>query len=113
MEVRIGRVSRTIPTADSDTTAMNRLTRRSFLEKFSTLTAGGLLATTVRTSLLAAPQSTPHISFPIIPRDRIAVASYPFRAYINAPNNRDRDPKLSGMDLIEFPSEVVTKFGVN
>jgi len=92
---------------------MNLLTRRSFLEKFSTLTAGGLLATTARTSRAAAPQSTPRIPFPTAPRDRIAVASYPFRAYINAPNNRDRDPKLPGMDLTQFPSEVVTKFGVN
>jgi sugar phosphate isomerase/epimerase len=91
---------------------MNTLTRRSFLEKISTVTAGGFLVTTAARSL-AAQQSTPHIAFPTSPRDRIAVASYPFRAYINAPGNRDRDSKLPGMDLTQFPSEVATKFGVH
>jgi sugar phosphate isomerase/epimerase len=89
---------------------MTSLTRRSFLEKLSALTAGGLLASTAQR---AAPQSQPHIPFPTAPRDRISVASYPFRGYINSPRNRDRDPKLPGMDLAEFPSEVVAKFGVH
>jgi sugar phosphate isomerase/epimerase len=51
--------------------------------------------------------------FPSAARDRIAVASYPFRAYIESPGNRDRDPTLPGMDLIQFPAEVVKKFGVH
>jgi sugar phosphate isomerase/epimerase len=110
--MRIAVSSRTIRSALS-TTTMNPLTRRSFLEKFSTLTAGGLLAGASPTFLVAASQSDPHIAFPTAPRDRIAVASYPFRAYMNAPNNRARDPKLPGMDLLQFPSEVVAKFGVH
>jgi sugar phosphate isomerase/epimerase len=91
---------------------MNSLTRRGFIETLSTITAGSFLAANAPTSL-AAEQSTPHVTFPSAPRDRIAVASYPFRAYINVANNRSRDPKLPGMDLIQFPSEVVTKFGVH
>jgi sugar phosphate isomerase/epimerase len=91
---------------------MNPLTRRSFLETLSTLAAGGVIASTSPTILAGADQPSPHISFPTAPRDRIAVASYPFRAYMNAPNNRDRDAKLPGIDLLQFPSEVTTKFGV-
>ncbi len=55
----------------------------------------------------------PHISFPTAPRDRLAVASYPFRAYIDSPNNRDRNHSLPGMELTEFPAEVVKKFNVH
>jgi sugar phosphate isomerase/epimerase len=92
---------------------MNSLTRRSFIEKFSTFTAGGILASASPAILAAADQPGPHVAFPAAPRDRIAVASYPFRAYIDAPNNRDRNPKLPGMELLQFPSEVVAKFGVH
>ena len=55
----------------------------------------------------------PHISFPRAPRDRISVASYPFRAYIESPTNHDRDPSLPGMDLTDFAAEVVRKFNVH
>jgi hypothetical protein len=91
---------------------MNLLTRRVFLERLSTITAGSFLATHAP-SALAAGQSAPHLQFPTEPRDRIAVASYPFRAYMDVPNNRDRNASLPGMDLTQFPSEVVSKFGVH
>jgi sugar phosphate isomerase/epimerase len=91
---------------------MNLLTRRDFLERLSTITAGSFLATHAP-SALAAGQSAPHLQFPTEPRDRIAVASYPFRAYMDVPNNRDRNASLPGMDLTQFPSEVVSKFGVH
>jgi sugar phosphate isomerase/epimerase len=63
----------------------------------------------------ALPESNPqpHINFPTAPRDRISVTSYPFRAYIESPTNRDRDPKLPGMDLKDFPAEVVKRFNVH
>ena len=64
-------------------------------------------------NLFAGTQAEPHISFPTAPRDRIAVASYPFRAYINSPSNRDRDSKLPGMDLAKFASHVLAKFAVH
>ena len=91
---------------------MNPITRRTFLEQASALVAGNLFVSTVSAaSATDAPQ--PHISFPTEPRDRIAIASYPFRSYINAPGNRDRNPSLPGMDLIQFPAEVIKKFGVH
>ena len=91
---------------------MISLTRRKFLENLSAVAAGNFIA---GPALLAARASDPepHISFPTSPRDRIAVASYPFRAYINSPGNRDRNPSHPGMDLTQFPAEVVKKFGVH
>lgn len=61
----------------------------------------------------AAADPQPHIVFPTAPRDRISVTSYPFRAYMDSPTNHDRDPKLPGMDLKDFPVEVVKKFGIH
>jgi sugar phosphate isomerase/epimerase len=54
----------------------------------------------------------PNFKFPVSARDRLAVASYPFRGYIESPGNRDRDPKLPGMDLVAFAAQVKQKFGV-
>ncbi len=93
------------------------LTRRAFLEKLSALTAGGLVASGVRGAFGAdrsdeSAASQPHISLPRAPRDRISVASYSFRAYIDGPANHDRDRSLPGMDLTDFPAEVVKKFNI-
>lgn len=53
------------------------------------------------------------LSLPRAPRDRISVASYPFRAYIESPTNHEHDPNLPGMDLKDFAREVVKKFNVH
>jgi sugar phosphate isomerase/epimerase len=92
---------------------MNSLTRRAFLEKLSALAAGNFLASAATMGTRANVTADPHISFPTAPRDRIAIASYPFRTYIDIPGNRDRNKSLPGMDLIQFPAEVVKKFGVH
>src|SRR5580692_2017548 len=90
---------------------MDSLTRRAFMERLSVLTAGGLAA------VVSGPSgnldSEPHIPFPIHPRERISIASYPFRAYIVSPDNRDRDTGLPGINLLEFPAHVVAKFNVH
>jgi len=92
---------------------MDSLTRRTFLEKASVLTAGALVAASGLRTAAAESKPEPHIPFPTAPRDRLAVASYPFRAYIESPNNRDRNRSLPGMDLTEFGAEVVRKFNVH
>jgi sugar phosphate isomerase/epimerase len=92
---------------------MNSLTRRKFLENVSAVAAGHFLAVPALLAARATETPKPHISFPTAPRDRIAIASYPFRAYINSPGNRDRNPSHPGMDLTQFPTEVVNKFGVH
>ncbi|HKW18705.1 MAG TPA: TIM barrel protein [Terriglobales bacterium] len=91
-------------------TEMTLTTRRGFLGQVSGATVAVFAA---NCPLLAASEREPHISFPTAPRDRISVASYPFRAYIEAPGNRDRDAKLPGMDLKNFAAEVAKKFNVH
>src|SRR5579884_1267906 len=85
-------------------------TRRGFLGQLTGATAA-VFAGVGR--LCASKEREPHIAFPTAPRDRISVASYPFRAYIDAPGNRDRDPKLPGMDLKDFAAEIAKKFNVH
>jgi hypothetical protein len=55
----------------------------------------------------------PHIQFPIEPRARLAVTSWPFRAYIKSPTNRGRKTSVARKDLKEFPGFVVEKFRVH
>ena len=87
-------------------------TRREFFAKLAVSTAGSILFNPTG-ALFAATKSEPHIPFPTAPRDRISVASYPFRAYIDSPTNHDRDSKLPGMDLKDFGAEVVKKFNIH
>jgi sugar phosphate isomerase/epimerase len=54
----------------------------------------------------------PDIKFPTTTRERLAVASWPFRGYIESAKNEDRDRKLPGMDLREFAVRVKETFGV-
>jgi hypothetical protein len=60
---------------------MSLITRRRFVANASTLAAGTVFAGISHTAF-ADPK--PHIDFPTVARDRVAAASYPFRAYINA-----------------------------
>jgi sugar phosphate isomerase/epimerase len=76
------------------------------------MAAGGLTAAALP-GVLANPVSEPHILFPAHPRERISIASYPFRAYIVSPDNRDRDTTLPGMNLLEFPAHVAAKFNIH
>ncbi|MEY2413877.1 MAG: hypothetical protein QOD84_2483 [Acidobacteriaceae bacterium] len=100
------------------------LTRRSLLRSLPGITAaswvtlksGGAAALPFINFPASAEQagaSGPHMNFPSGARERIAVASWPFRAYIDSPTNSDRDPRVPGMDLKDFASNVVTKFNVN
>jgi sugar phosphate isomerase/epimerase len=93
--------------------AMNSLARRAFLEQLCVAAAGGVAAATLPRGLAASPDPEPHILFPAHPRERISIASYPFRAYIVSPDNRDRDTALPGMNLLEFPAHVVAKFNIH
>src|ERR1700733_3410561 len=47
----------------------------------------------------------PHVAFPSNPRERLAVASWPFRKLV--------DPKKGTLPLLDFPKMVVDRFGVN
>jgi sugar phosphate isomerase/epimerase len=62
---------------------------------------------------LLAADTKPRSVFPAKPIDRLSVASYPFRAFIESPSNHDRDPKQPGMDLVEFGKRVKREWGVH
>jgi len=47
----------------------------------------------------------PHVAFPSNPRERLAVASWPFRKLV--------DPKKGTLALVDFPKMVVDRFGVH
>jgi sugar phosphate isomerase/epimerase len=102
-------------------------TRRRFLWESGTALAGACLAPArnfVRgAAALArgagdgpASGSAPHIDFPGAARDRIAIASYPFRQFITP-----RDPGDTGapgaapgkLELKDFAAHVVEKFKIN
>lgn len=91
---------------------MNDQSRRTFLKSVSGLAAAGLAEAYLPVAF-PAPDVEPHILFPTRPRDRIAVPSYPFRAYIESPKNRDRNDDLPGMNLLDFPGHVVEKFNIH
>jgi sugar phosphate isomerase/epimerase len=91
---------------------MESLTRRAFIEKLSAVTVGGMVVGGMPNAF-GTSGGEPHIACPSAPRERISVASYPFRAYIESPANHDRDHSLPGMDLTDFAAEVVKKFNVH
>jgi sugar phosphate isomerase/epimerase len=52
------------------------------------------------------------VNFPTAPRERLAVASWPFRAFIESPTNEYRDKNQAGMDLKDFAANVKKDFSV-
>lgn len=70
-----------------------------------------LAATAVGGALVAHAQE-PAMHFPADARQRLAVTSYPFRAYFESPTNPGRKANVPGMDMLEFPKFVMEKFGV-
>ena len=59
-----------------------------------------------------ANENEPNLKFPTAARERLAVASWPFRAEIESATNEFRDKKRPGMDLREFAVKVREQFGV-
>src|SRR5262249_43365763 len=84
--------------------------RRSFLKTSSTLAAFYSVLGIGRGVL----PSQPNLQFPTEPSARLAVPSWPFREFIESPTNKwARNPKTPGMDLTEFGTMVVKRFGLH
>src|SRR3984957_10441368 len=92
---------------------MTMLTRRAFAKELCAGLGGAVLFPRLAKAAGPATDAQPHVNFPTEPRERMAVAAWPFRAYIIAPTNTDRDPKVPGMDLKDFAAYVVEKFNVH
>jgi sugar phosphate isomerase/epimerase len=91
---------------------MNRISRRSLIGN-SILAAGAHCIGGANVSgLTQTGINAPDIHFPAAVRERLAVATWPFRAFINGPNNKDRDRQKPGMDLLEFAARVKERFAV-
>lgn len=84
-------------------------TRREFLSQSAAVAAGLLLPT-----LAEASASQPNVNFPSNVRDRVAVASYPFRDFILPGEYTTPAAKSSSkMELTEFAAHVSARFHVN
>src|SRR3954452_15052202 len=94
------------------TRIMDFLTRRNFLERSAALAAGGLIVGDF-CGVCSTVKTEPHMEFPRAPRDRIAITSYPFRAFIDSPANHERNPAFPAISLEQFAAQVVTKFNVH
>jgi sugar phosphate isomerase/epimerase len=86
-------------------------TRRQFLAQSALIAAGAALWPADASASSAAP----NIKFPTSPRDRIAVASYPFRDFIlpavyTSPSASATAPK---MELTDFAAHVKSRFNVS
>jgi len=75
---------------------MPSITRRTFVETCAAVAA----------ARQARPAAAPDIHFPAAPRDRLAVASYPFRSFMDRPGH-------PGLKLTGFAAMVVEKFGIH
>jgi sugar phosphate isomerase/epimerase len=92
---------------------MPELTRRKFIEQSSAAALGTCL-------LHAFPPagSRPSVHFPSAPRERVAVAAYPFREYIVGWMGWDGKtpsavPRTQQMELKDFAAHVVERFNVH
>jgi len=80
-------------------------TRRRFLGQCAATVAGVYLS-----PILARAASAPNVHFPSDPRQRIAVASYPFREFIAGPEHNSGNPTI---ELKDFAAHISDKFNVN
>jgi len=65
----------------------------------------------LKTSIAAS--SSPALHFPSAPRERIAIASYPFRDFIVGPHDENSNSTAPKMDLKEFLPLVKSNFNIN
>lgn len=93
---------------------MRELTRRQFVGQCAGATAGACLLP----SFARASASGPSVNFPSNPRERVAVAAYPFREFIVGWQGWDgktpsKVPRAQQMELKDFAAHVAGKFNVH
>ena len=84
--------------------------RRKFIQTMSA--AGAVAWSAERLPGALTGLQSPHLKFPTDPRSRIAISVWAFRSIIDAPQNDERDPKLTAMDMKDFAAHVREKFNV-
>lgn len=93
---------------------MSTTTRRQFAAQC----VGAAAGTWLLPALARAASSGPSVKFPANPRDRVAVAAYPFREFIVGWKGWDGNtpstvPRAQQMELKDFAAHVVEKFNVH
>jgi len=93
---------------------MSTLTRRQFVERCAGAAAGAWMLSHAP----AAASSQPSVQFPSYPRERVAVAAYPFREFIVGwkgwdGNTPSKVPREQQMELKAFAAHVAEKFDVH
>jgi sugar phosphate isomerase/epimerase len=96
---------------------MKIVSRRSVLRSSAALAVGAMAWRPVfgeafAVSVNVAGQGRPDMKFPTSARERLAVASWPFRAEIESATNEYRDKNRRAMDLRDFAVKVREQFGV-
>ena len=86
-------------------------TRRQFLAQSAATAATALVWPGLKSALAAV--SVPNLQFPTVPRERIAIASYPFRDFIAGAHDKNSNSAAPKMDLKEFLPHVKAKFNIN
>ena len=86
---------------------MGKTTRREFLAQTSIAAAGACFLPALS---LSATSSQPAVKFPTEPRERVAVASYPFREFIAGTEHKSGNPTI---ELKDFAAHVVERFHVH
>ena len=85
-------------------------TRRQFLGLAACSAAGALVSPRLKTVLAA--DVGPKMRFPGAARERIAIASYPFRDFIMARDEKAGSGSSGKMELKLFAAHVSAKFGI-
>ncbi len=85
--------------------ALSHRTRRSFLAQSALAAAGASLFP----RLAFSADGAPHVQFPADPRERVAIASYPFRDFILGPRDGAAPQK---MDLKDFAAHCGERFNI-
>ena len=57
--------------------------------------------------------SVPNLQFPAVPRERIAIASYPFRDFVASAHDKNSNSPAPKMDLKDFLPHIKSKFNIN
>jgi len=95
-----------------------RITRRNFLSDAAAVFGGALLSPAGNLALGSAADDGPHVAFPALPRERIAIASYPFREFITPGEAQEKSAAAPAapttkMALKDFAAHVVEKFKIH
>src|SRR6266852_7115821 len=97
---------------------MKATTRRRFLSQCAGTAAGAWLAPALLQAANSGPQASvkfpsatfPSVAFPSAARERIAIASYPFREFIAGSEHKGGNPTI---ELKDFATHIIEKFNVN